>query len=76
MVDQKSIKQTVDRVFTDKELELIQMTANGVKRSEIAEKTKRSIRTIESHLDRLKKEFKCGSVPHLVAFFLRNKLID
>lgn len=76
MAELKSIQKVVDRVFTESEIILLQMLADGSKREDIAAVIDRSVRTVESKIDSLRDEFKCKTVPQLIAFGFRNNLIS
>lgn len=75
MPDKKSITITHERIFTDEELHIVRMLADGKTRKEIAVYYEKSVRTIEARIWRLMKEFDCKQVTALVAFFFRKSLI-
>lgn len=62
--------------ISDDEKELVRMIADGKAAKKIAKEKKINYNTFAFNLSILKR--KCGSLntPHLVAYFLRNKLID
>jgi DNA-binding CsgD family transcriptional regulator len=66
------VKQTV----TDSEIELVRMLSNGLTVREISEKRKTNLRTMEAVIDRMRGEYNCINIAHLVATFFRNKLIE
>lgn len=63
-------------VVPQRNVEIVIMYANGIPTKTIAKKFKMSIRGIESVVSRLRKEFDCKSISHLVATFFRKGLIN
>jgi DNA-binding CsgD family transcriptional regulator len=62
--------------ITDKDVKIVEMIASGMRASDIGEKFKRSPRTIEFSIDRLKEKFGAKTQPELVAMFFRHKIIS
>ncbi len=63
-------------IVTAKEAAIVRMLADGLRASKIAEELELSVRTIETNMSTLRLKMGCSTLPHLVAFFFRNKLID
>ncbi len=63
-------------LITDEEKELVRMIADGKAAKKIAKEKKINYNTFAFNLSIIRG--KCGALntPHLVAYFLRNKLID
>ena len=53
----KSIKVTIDRTPTDKEVEIVQLFANGLRASQVANKTEMNKRTLEAASDRIRVKY-------------------
>ena len=65
-----------DKVIVPKRnIDFIQMIADGFSRKDVAEKYELSIRTIEDYLSDLAKLFKANDQTHLVAILLREQII-
>ena len=69
-----------DSIFTnmiaaENKIEIIQGIANGVSVKNIAKELNISTRTIEKYLEQLRFEYKATATCHLVAIFLRKKII-
>lgn len=62
--------------ITSEDIEAIEMLAGGNQIGEVSEKLGIKRRTLEARFDRLRKSLECHTTTHLVAFFIRNKLIN
>jgi len=62
--------------LTERELQVVQMLAEGRSNKEIAAQLSVSIRTIESHRSRLMHKLKYTNLSELVKFAVRNNLVD
>jgi DNA-binding NarL/FixJ family response regulator len=62
--------------ITPEDIEAIEMLASGNQIGEVSEKLGLKRRTLESRFDRLKKNLECHTTTQLVAFFIRNKIIE
>ena len=58
------------------ETSLVQQLANGCKAYEIAATEKKSIHAVKRRIERIKKRCHAANTPHLVAIFMRKKLIE
>jgi DNA-binding CsgD family transcriptional regulator len=63
------------RVITQRELDVVEAISLGKRPMDIGVSLDISGRTVESILSRLMKDFECRSSTHLVATFLRKKII-
>lgn len=63
-------------IITQIEVELIKHFAEGLSAKEIANEQRKAVRTIEVQMQNLRKKTGCKNAAHLVATFLRQKLID
>lgn len=61
--------------ITEDKIKIAQMVADDVSRKEIASKTKRSVRTIEAHIDSMRLALGIQSTPALIAYLMRKKFI-
>lgn len=61
---------------TDKETEIVKLLADGNTIPDIAVKMGLNRRSLEAKVATLKDKYRSSTVAHLVAVFLRNKLID
>lgn len=61
-------------IYTDERV--VQLLSEGKTIAEVAGEMNVNVRTMEARIGRLKKKTECSTLPHLVATFLRNKLID
>ena len=57
-------------------IKIVQLLSDGNSINDIAEETKTNIRTMEATVAMMKEVYCVKNIPHLVAFFLRNKLIN
>lgn len=64
------------RVITKQEIDIVQALSNGLSASETGDLVGLSGRTIESYTANLRRDFECKSTVHLVAVFLRKKIIQ
>jgi DNA-binding CsgD family transcriptional regulator len=62
-------------VVTERNVSIINAYSNGYSLDEISKKHKISLRTAEAIVAKLKAEFECKHISHLVATFLRKGLI-
>lgn len=61
---------------TQREIDMVLMASKGYAREIMAEKYKLSLRTVETIFSTLNKRFNAVSPAHLVAIFLRDKIIE
>jgi DNA-binding NarL/FixJ family response regulator len=66
---------TVKQAVSESEIMVARMLSDGYTVGEMAKKTNRNIRTMEGIIWRMRREYNCENVAHLVATFMRNKLI-
>ena len=62
--------------ISERMIDFVRMLSNGDRPEKIAEKYKISRRTVESHLDSLRRKTNCKTISQLVALFIRSKLIE
>lgn len=62
-------------IVSERNVKIVEMYSNGEPTKNIAKKYKVTPRAIEGVVARLKTEFKCKSLTHLIATFLRNGTI-
>ena len=62
-------------VVTERNVEIIKDYSNGISTKDIADKYKISRRTVEQIMAKLKFQFDCDSLGHLVATFIRKGLM-
>jgi DNA-binding NarL/FixJ family response regulator len=62
-------------IVSERNVDIIKDYSNGIVLSKIAKKNKLSVRSVEAIIAKLKSEFKCKNITHLVATFLRKGLI-
>lgn len=62
-------------IVSERDALIVEQYSNGMDRSKIAEYHKISIRTVEAATNKLRVEFGCKNLAHLVAEFLRKGLI-
>jgi DNA-binding CsgD family transcriptional regulator len=62
--------------ITARELQIVQLLSNGNSSKMVAQTLKVNIRTMEAAIIRLKTKTDTKTVPHLVATFIRKKLIN
>jgi DNA-binding CsgD family transcriptional regulator len=68
-------EKPLDMVISKKVLVILQMVANDIPRTEIAERLDLSIRTIHTYLDNVRNGVGCNSIAGLIAFLIREKVI-
>lgn len=56
-------------------IKMVQMAANDIPREKIAESLNISVRTVESHFDKIRKVLGCKTMGGLIAIFFRKNLI-
>jgi DNA-binding NarL/FixJ family response regulator len=59
----------------DQQIGIVTHLSNGLKSKAIGKVMKLSDRTIDTYVWRMQKQYDCKTIAHLVASFLRNKLI-
>jgi DNA-binding NarL/FixJ family response regulator len=64
------------RRVTDRELEILQLLADGHENNEIARRLYISLETVKTHVRRLLKKLGARSRTHAVAIALRQKLVE
>lgn len=62
--------------LTCKEVDCIQLLIKGYTYSTAADRLGISVRTVHSHLERLKLKFNCKSKNQLIAYFMKNNLLS
>jgi DNA-binding NarL/FixJ family response regulator len=68
---------TQQEVFVSRrQIEVVQLLANGLSMREIAKKTHQSLQTVENQVFDLRRELNCTTIVHLVAAFFRSGLIE
>lgn len=71
----KSIKIFRDIKISADTITIVRLLSNGETVVDIADRLKINKRTMEGKISAIKNMFDVLTLPHLVAFFLRNKLI-
>lgn len=71
-----SKKIEVVAIATDEDKELVRLLADGNSGSKIAELLKSNENTVAFNLSVIRKKFNCRNSISLVAYFLRNKIIE
>lgn len=69
------VETTTTFVIGKSHIEMVQMAANDIPREKIAETLDISVRTVESHFDKIRKVMKCKTMGGLIAVFFRKNLI-
>jgi DNA-binding CsgD family transcriptional regulator len=62
-------------IISERDIQIVQSYSDGVSRDKIADKHKISVRTLEAATNKLRSEFGCKNLTHLVAEFFRKGLI-
>ncbi|HUO34173.1 MAG TPA: response regulator transcription factor [Candidatus Acidoferrum sp.] len=62
--------------LTPRETEIVRLVAEGKTNKEVAESLQVSIRTVESHGNHVMRKLKFSSLPELVRFAIRARLVD
>ena len=70
-----SIIVSVERVPTDHAKKIVALLSQGYNAKHIADMMDINNRTLEAHINRLKSEYGASTLSHLVAIFMRNKVI-
>jgi DNA-binding CsgD family transcriptional regulator len=70
------IKDENKVIISERDVEIVRLLSAGVTAKRAAVELGINIRTFESKLGKLKYSFDCNTVAHLVATFIRKKLID
>ncbi len=63
-------------LIEETQIEIVKLLSDGFNVKAIAEKTKINVRTLEAKLSVWKDNVDAETLPHLVAIFFRNKLIE
>jgi DNA-binding NarL/FixJ family response regulator len=66
---------TIEKEVDKEHLEIVQMISEGLTVAQISEKMGINIRTAEAKIGRIKNTYNVTTLPELVSFFFRNKLI-
>lgn len=72
---EENMKKRKPYELTDRELEVIQLLANGYTSKEIANELNIDRNTVETYKDRIKSKLDCKSAIEIVVFAYKNKLI-
>lgn len=72
----KKVKVNHTAIVSSDAIETVKMIADGMTLQEIADMKGTTKSTLATHVQFLKGRLGCSSLPNLVAYFLRNKLID
>ena len=75
MAKMKFIKMVKDIEVDGDTIKIVGLLADGFTVSQIALAQKINARTLEGQMIRIKNQFSVTTLPQLVAFFFRNKLI-
>lgn len=70
------IRDTDVRVITEKEAQIVKLLSEGMSATNTAIKLGMNRRTMEATIQRLKNKTDTKTMPHLIATFIRKKLID
>ena len=73
---QKDIAVIQKNKFTDKELEIIRLLCNGYSNKEIADRLFISIRTVETHRNRILKKANAKNITRFVIYAMQHGLIS
>ncbi len=76
MEDNLTVVRWMQKESSKRDIEAIKMIADGISREEVSRAKKYNSRTMATHIGIMLKIFGCTSIAHLVATFLRNKIID
>lgn len=60
----------------DRDCEVVRLASLGYRAAEIGKELFLSRRTVEAILSRLQFKYECNNTTHLVATFIRNKIIE
>ncbi len=69
-------KNNKQKEFTKKELEVLKFFCKGLTSTEIAEKTNRSVKTVEAHRSKLIKKTNTKNTINLVLYAIKNKIVE
>lgn len=69
------VKKDTVKISED-DVKTVKLYSDGFRTSAIAKKCKVSPRTIEARAETLKRKFSAKTLPHLVALFIRQNLIN
>jgi DNA-binding NarL/FixJ family response regulator len=70
-----SIIVSIERVPTDHAKKIVSLLSTGYNITMIADMLNVNQRTLEAQISRIKAEYAAETLPHLVAIFMRNKVI-
>lgn len=70
------VKRENTIVVAERDVKMVKMLSDGAIMRKIAAELSLSKRTVENLLNNLRDEFNCDTLPHLVATFLRKKIIE
>lgn len=68
--------RTIEVNVTDLEKSVVKLLADGCTVPEIAKALALNSRTLETRVSNIRERYTARNIAHLVAIFLRNKLID
>jgi DNA-binding NarL/FixJ family response regulator len=74
-VTQSDKHETPEIKLTQREIEIVQLTLEGLNNKEIADKLFLSERTVVGHKSNLLSKTGCKSIIHLLAYVIKNKLV-
>lgn len=72
----KRVMVSVEVGVTQEALDIVSGLSIGLRAKDLAERLKISHRTVEAKIDLLRKDYQCLTPAHLVAVFIRNKIIQ
>lgn len=70
------VKDKNKRIITERDVEIVRLLSRGTTARQAALELSMNTRTFESKIYRLKLNFDANTIAHLVAIFIRQKLID
>lgn len=73
--NEENLKRRKPYELSDRELEVIQLLANGCTSKEIAQELSIDRNTVETYKDRIKSKLDCKSAIEIVVFAYKNKLV-
>lgn len=63
-------------IVSERDKAIVVLLAEGNRTNEIKEALQMNLRTLESVIDRMRRTYGCATREQLVAFFIRNKIIE
>lgn len=63
-------------IVSERDKAIVELLSNGNRTSEIKEALNMNQRTLESVIDKMRRLYGCATREQLVAFFIRNKIIE